>query len=145
MLSSPFQCNECWFWKLRGQQSNKINPTDGMLLRLIRRANLDMMWSRIFHGHSYLPWLEDVCKTSTWPGFAASWRWSRSLASVRLHGHGNRNHHVEKIFGFWSKQQYVPAIWLCKKIKICSKKHPLEQCHWCSRYTCFHGRARKDF
>ena len=46
MLSSPFQCDECWFWNLRGQQSNKINPTDGMLLRLIRRANLDMMWSR---------------------------------------------------------------------------------------------------
>ena len=46
MLSSPFQCDECWFWNLRGQQSNKINSTDGMLLRLIRRANLDMMWSR---------------------------------------------------------------------------------------------------
>ena len=47
MLSSPFQCDDCWFWNLGRRSPDRSNPTDTtMLLRLIRRANLDIMWSR---------------------------------------------------------------------------------------------------
>ena len=43
-LSTPFQCDTCWFRNLKGRDSVG-NNTDILLQIAIRRANLDSMWS----------------------------------------------------------------------------------------------------
>jgi hypothetical protein len=45
-LLAPFQCNRCWFLNLRGKLPNANSYADANELRFIRRANLDMFWSR---------------------------------------------------------------------------------------------------
>ena len=62
MLSSPFQCDDCWFWNLRRRRPDRSNPTDTMLLRLIRRANLDVMWSR--ESSTVISTLRDLLATA---------------------------------------------------------------------------------
>ena len=46
MLSSPFQCDYCWFVNLLKREANAAAPADRLLLAYIRRVNLDIMWSR---------------------------------------------------------------------------------------------------
>ena len=46
MLSAPFQCDFCWFLNLQGRLANVASPADRLLMAYIRRANLDIMWSR---------------------------------------------------------------------------------------------------
>ena len=46
MLSSPFQCDYCWFVNLLKREANSASPADRLLLAYIRRVNLDIMWSR---------------------------------------------------------------------------------------------------
>ena len=46
MLSAPFQCDFCWFLNLQGRLANVAAPADRLLMAYIRRANLDIMWSR---------------------------------------------------------------------------------------------------
>ncbi len=45
MLSCPFQCDRCWFINLKQEEPSK-SFSDKRLLKYIRRANLDVMWSR---------------------------------------------------------------------------------------------------
>ena len=45
-LMCGFQCDTCLFWLLKGRGPSIRIPKDNMLLRCIRRANLDAMWSR---------------------------------------------------------------------------------------------------
>lgn len=46
MLSSPFQCDVCWFVNLQQREYNLSSPADRLLCAYIRRVNLDIMWSR---------------------------------------------------------------------------------------------------
>lgn len=47
MISSPFQCDTCWFINLqRRKPTPHLYPSDQRLLTYIRRVNLDMFWSR---------------------------------------------------------------------------------------------------
>ena len=45
-LVTPFQCDHCWFVNLERRVPNKHSFNDLRLLGYIRRANLDVMWSR---------------------------------------------------------------------------------------------------
>ena len=45
-LFSPFQCEVCWFFNLFGNKPNPSFGEDLRYLKLIKRANLDMFWSR---------------------------------------------------------------------------------------------------
>ena len=45
MLSSPFQCDHCWFVNLKKKVANDLALGDVRLLAYIRRVNLDVMWS----------------------------------------------------------------------------------------------------
>ena len=47
---TPFQCDECWFVNLFGRKPITSSVSDEWNLDLIRRANLDMMWSRDSKG-----------------------------------------------------------------------------------------------
>ena len=45
-LMHPFQCDICWFRNLKLRSPIKGDSADDKLLAFIRRANLDMIWSR---------------------------------------------------------------------------------------------------
>ena len=45
-LVTPFQCDHCWFVNLERRLPNKHSYQDQRLLGYIRRANLDIIWSR---------------------------------------------------------------------------------------------------
>jgi hypothetical protein len=45
-LITPFQCDHCWFVNLERRVPNKYSYQDQRLLGYIRRANLDIIWSR---------------------------------------------------------------------------------------------------
>jgi hypothetical protein len=45
-LVTPFQCDLCHFWNLKKRYPIHNLPQDGRLLKLMRRANLDALWSR---------------------------------------------------------------------------------------------------
>ena len=45
-LVTPFQCDLCYFRNLMGRDPVMELPQDLRLLKLIRRANLDAIWSR---------------------------------------------------------------------------------------------------
>ena len=44
-MSSPFQCDCCWFVNLTKREPNDTSESDHRLLGYIRRVNLDMLWS----------------------------------------------------------------------------------------------------
>jgi hypothetical protein len=46
MLTSPFQCDYCWFVNLTKRQARDIFDADARLLAYIRRVNLDIFWSK---------------------------------------------------------------------------------------------------
>ncbi len=41
-----FQCDRCWFINLKKIEPRKSSFSDVRLLKYIRRANLDMLWSK---------------------------------------------------------------------------------------------------
>ena len=43
---TPFQCERCWFLNVHGRLPNSLSLSDSNCLGLLRRANLDMFWSR---------------------------------------------------------------------------------------------------
>jgi hypothetical protein len=45
-LLVPFKCDMCIFRKLQGRNPVLTNPQDSLLIAFIRRANLDLFWSR---------------------------------------------------------------------------------------------------
>jgi hypothetical protein len=45
-LFAPFQCDVCWFINLKGRLWNPNRIEDRLCIGVIRRANLDMFWSR---------------------------------------------------------------------------------------------------
>ena len=45
-LHFPFQCDLCWFRNLKFRSPNLSSHADNVLLKYIRRVNLDGMWSR---------------------------------------------------------------------------------------------------
>ena len=45
-LVTPFQCDHCWFVNLERREPNPESFNDKRLLGYIRRANLDVIWSR---------------------------------------------------------------------------------------------------
>lgn len=45
-LISPFECDLCIFRKIRQTDPDKSKASDSLLLAVIRRANLDVLWSR---------------------------------------------------------------------------------------------------
>ena len=45
-MFSPFQCEVCWFHNLFNKSPNPSFNEDSRYLNLIKRANLDMFWSR---------------------------------------------------------------------------------------------------
>ena len=45
-LIAPFQCEGCWFVNLHGRAPVVGNYSDTQKQRVIRRANLDLFWSR---------------------------------------------------------------------------------------------------
>jgi hypothetical protein len=45
-LTTPFQCDLCWFRKLQHRDPNPDLTKDTLLLCCIRRANLDAVWGR---------------------------------------------------------------------------------------------------
>ncbi len=45
-LVNPFQCDYCWFVNLKGRPAREDMVGDARLLHVIRRVNLDIMWSR---------------------------------------------------------------------------------------------------
>ena len=45
-IIAPFQCESCWFVKICGKPPNLNQPSDKYKWSLIRRANLDIFWSR---------------------------------------------------------------------------------------------------
>ena len=45
-LLCPFQCEDCWFVNLHGRKPVSREYFDQQELLLLRRANLDMFWSR---------------------------------------------------------------------------------------------------
>jgi hypothetical protein len=46
MLSSPFQCDCCWFANISHRDANDWFAEDARKLAYIRRVNLDVMWAR---------------------------------------------------------------------------------------------------
>ena len=46
MLTSPFQCDYCWFFNITKRTARDIFDSDAQLLAYIRRVNLDVFWSR---------------------------------------------------------------------------------------------------
>ena len=44
-MSSPFQCDCCWFVNLTKREPKDTSESDHRLLGYIRRVNLDMLWS----------------------------------------------------------------------------------------------------
>jgi len=46
MLSSPFQCEFCWFINLQRREPVRSSAGDQLILGYARRVNLDIMWSR---------------------------------------------------------------------------------------------------
>ena len=46
MLSSPFQCDHCWFANMHQSDANPWFAEDARKMAYIRRVNLDVMWSR---------------------------------------------------------------------------------------------------
>ena len=46
MLTSPFQCDYCWFFNITKRVARDIFNSDAGLLAYIRRVNLDLFWSR---------------------------------------------------------------------------------------------------
>lgn len=42
----PFQCDNCVFYILKHRTPDHSNPTDSLLMRCIRRVNLDAFWAR---------------------------------------------------------------------------------------------------
>jgi hypothetical protein len=46
MLSSPFQCEFCWFANINKSESNDWYPNDAKQLAYMKQVNLDMFWSR---------------------------------------------------------------------------------------------------
>ena len=46
MLTSPFQCDYCWFFNITKRVARDIFNSDARLLAYIRRVNLDVFWSR---------------------------------------------------------------------------------------------------
>ena len=46
MLTSPFQCDYCWFFNITKRVARDIFDSDARLLAYIRRVNLDLFWSR---------------------------------------------------------------------------------------------------
>jgi len=44
-MSSPFQCDCCWFVNLEKREPENASESDRRLLDYIRRVNLDMFWS----------------------------------------------------------------------------------------------------
>lgn len=45
-LACPFQCDFCWFYNLYHREPSRTSFADRRNLAFIRRANLDIMWSR---------------------------------------------------------------------------------------------------
>ena len=45
-MGSPFQCDYCWFINIEKRTPQKDGYSDNRLLGYIRRANLDIFWSR---------------------------------------------------------------------------------------------------
>ena len=45
-LMTPFECDKCVFWKLKGRHPIEGNPQDNLLKAVIRQSNLDAFWSR---------------------------------------------------------------------------------------------------
>ena len=45
-LMVPFQCNHCHFFNMQGRSARPNCSVDSLLMKCIRRANLDSMWSR---------------------------------------------------------------------------------------------------
>ena len=45
-LITQFQCDDCWFRNLHKRSPNPLSQADDLLLALIRRVNLDALWSR---------------------------------------------------------------------------------------------------
>ena len=45
-LFAPFQCENCWFFNICKTQPKSYRSEDTKLLKLIRRVNLDIFWSR---------------------------------------------------------------------------------------------------
>lgn len=45
-LMVPFQCDCCHFFNMQGRSARPNCPVDSLLMKCIRRANLDSMWSR---------------------------------------------------------------------------------------------------
>jgi len=43
---TPFQCEQCWFVNLHNRLPLLDSPADKSAMRVIRRANIDMFWSR---------------------------------------------------------------------------------------------------
>jgi hypothetical protein len=46
MISSPFQCEYCWYSNIYKAEANHWFMNDIRLLAYMRRVNLDVMWSR---------------------------------------------------------------------------------------------------
>jgi hypothetical protein len=46
MVSSPFQCEFCWFANIQKAEANAWYADDARKLAYMRRVNLDVMWSR---------------------------------------------------------------------------------------------------
>ena len=46
MWSNPFQCEWCWLINLKKKESRSGNAEDELLLKYLRRMNLDILWSR---------------------------------------------------------------------------------------------------
>jgi hypothetical protein len=46
MISSPFQCEHCWFANIHKAEANSWYADDARKLAYMRQVNLDVMWSR---------------------------------------------------------------------------------------------------
>ena len=51
-LIVPFQCDLCWFHNIKRCEPNQTSYSDKRLLNYIRRANLDLIWSRAPGTHA---------------------------------------------------------------------------------------------
>ena len=45
-MSSPFQCDYCWFTNITKRVADANFEADAQLLAYIRRVNLDVFWSK---------------------------------------------------------------------------------------------------
>ena len=45
-IFAPFQCDKCWFVNIHGRLPRENSVSDTSTLHVIRRANLDLFWSR---------------------------------------------------------------------------------------------------